>query len=131
MKSLIPLIIGFGLVLSSLADSTSEPAKPPPITKHTYKVDPETFVSHLKHLLPPLPGESTEKLLLRFIKQQNVEFPTYSSRGYDNEGKLVVMTRVSSVAWNQENGTLVVMTTKQAQENIRALVEKILNEKRP
>ncbi len=111
MKTLLILIIGFGLILTSFADSTTAPAPALMFSRH-YTISTETFVSHLKQLAPPKAGESDQELLLRYIEQQHIDLPVPSSIFLDEKG-----------------GRLFVRTTKPSQDKIEKLVVKIVNSK--
>jgi phenylpropionate dioxygenase-like ring-hydroxylating dioxygenase large terminal subunit len=73
MKTLFTFAIGFGLALASLGGSTNQTTSADLLEMRTYKVSTDTFVAHLKHLLPPKAGESDTELLVRFFKQKHVE----------------------------------------------------------
>ena len=73
MKTLLTLIIGFGLALTSFGGSTNQTTSADLLLSRTYKVSVDTFMSHLKHLLPPGPGESDTELLIHFFKQKHIK----------------------------------------------------------
>ena len=109
MKALFTLVIGFGLVCASFGGSTDQATSPELLFSRTYKVSTDTFVAHLKHLLPPKSGETDTELLVRFFKQKDVE-----------------VKPPESVFLNEQMGMLFARATKSDQDKIEKLVEKIV-----
>lgn len=58
-------------VFSLAAASYAAPADQ--LGARVYKMNPETFLAHLKQLLPPKPNESVYDLILRLFKLKGVE----------------------------------------------------------
>jgi len=109
MKALFTLVIGFGLVCASFGGSTDQATSPELLFSRTYKVSADTFVAHLKHLLPPKSGETDTELLVRFFKQKDVE-----------------VKPPESIFLNEQMGMLFARATKSDQDKIEKLVEKIV-----
>ena len=114
MKALLTIIVGFGLVLTSLGDPAEETTPAPQLYTRTYNLNPETFVRNLKQLAPPKSEESNQALLARFLKENNVEM-----------GK----QRHTSVFWDENKGKLRVRATKVEMDKIEILIHQIVNTK--
>jgi hypothetical protein len=108
MKALFALIIGFGLVSTSFGGSSDQTTSPE-LYSRTYQVSADTFVAHLKHLLPPKPGETDTALLVRFFEQKHVEIKP-----------------PESIFLSEEKGLLFARATASDQDKIEKLVEKIV-----
>ena len=108
MKALFPLIIAVGLAFTSFGGSTDQTTSPQ-LFSRVYHVSTNTFVPHLKHLLPPKAGETDTALVVRFFKQKHVEIKP-----------------PEAVFLNEEKGMLFVRATQTDQDEIEKLVEKIM-----
>jgi phenylpropionate dioxygenase-like ring-hydroxylating dioxygenase large terminal subunit len=109
MKALFMFIIGFGLVLTSFGDSTNQTTSADSLEMRSYKVSVDTFVAHLKHLLPPKAGESDTDLLVRFFQQKHVEIKP-----------------PESVFLIEQKGAIFARATKSDQKKIEHLVIEII-----
>ncbi len=109
MKALLTLIIGFVSVSVSLAGSTDQTTSPGLLLSRTYRVSADTFVAHLKHLLPPKPGETDTELLVRFFDLKHIEIKP-----------------PESVFLNEQMGMLFARATKSDQDKIEKLINKII-----
>ena len=108
MKALFTLIIGVGLAFTSFGGSTDQTTSPQLLAR-TYKVSTDTFMAHLKHLLPSNAGETDTALLVRFFKQKGVEIKP-----------------PEAVFWNDKKGLVFVRATASDQSKVEKLVEKIV-----
>ena len=116
MKALLTLIVGFGLVLTSLGDPTKETTTEPvaALIQHSYLVDTKAFVRNLKQLVPLKSGESNLDLLRRFFKENNVKIGIQTSEG---------------VFFNEKNGIIYINTTQAEIDKIVPLIKQILDTK--
>ena len=108
MKTLLTFIIGVGLALTSFGDQTDSPAADG-LFSHAYKVETQTFVSRLRKLAPPKPGESNQELLRRFLQEQHLTFQ-----------------KPAGVFFNEKHGVVSVHGTKDDLEKADVLILKVV-----
>lgn len=73
MKTLLTLVVGFGLICSSLVAQTNElPAVSPQLYSRGFHLDPEDL-SRLRSQVPPIAGETTQDFLMRYLKMKHVD----------------------------------------------------------
>jgi hypothetical protein len=109
MKVLFVLVIGFGLVCVSFGGPADQTTSPELLLSRHFQVNADTFVAHLKHMLPPKSGETDTELLVRFFKQKHVEIKS-----------------PKSVFLNKERGEVFARATEADQNMIEKLIEKIV-----
>src|SRR5258705_4257254 len=107
MKTLLTLVIGFALVLTSFGDPPKDTSSAERLLTRVYKINANTFVRGLKQLAPPKTGEANQDLLLRFLKENHVE--------------------IQKAYLDEQNDRLAVRTTQVDLDKIDALVQKIMN----
>ena len=108
MKTLLTFIIGVGLALTSFGGQTNSPAADG-LFSQSYKVETQTFVSQLRQLAPPKPGESNQELLRRFLQEQHITFQ-----------------KPAGVFFNEKKGIVSVHGAKDDLEKADALILKIV-----
>ena len=111
MKTLFTIIMSLGLVSVGICDSTNQSVDSlqsplAGLIQRTYAAEP--FVSSLKTQLPPKDGESDYSLVLRYLKQNNIE-----------------IQKPGAIFLNEERHQLFVMASKDDQEKIEALISKL------
>jgi hypothetical protein len=109
MKTLLTFITAFGLAFTSFSGSTDQTTSPDLLLVRSYKVSANTFVAHLKHLLPPKGDESDADFLLRFFKQRHVEIKV-----------------PEAIFLNEKKDKLTVKATQANQDKIERLVVEIV-----
>lgn len=112
MKALFVFIIGLGLALTSYGGSTNQTTSPDSVISREYHVNTNTFVAHLKHLLPPKTEGTGTQLVIQFLREKHVEI------------------KFPEAVWlNEAKGVLFVRATPADQDRIEKLVEQIISEK--
>ena len=114
MKLILALVITIGFCFLSLASSTNTLDQAENLLSRSYKLSSSsTFVEHLKNFLPPKPGESDTKLLIRFFKTKRIDIKA-----------------PESVYLNVELNTVFVHAPQSDQDKIERLIELLVRGKR-
>jgi tetratricopeptide (TPR) repeat protein len=103
--------MSLGLVSVGMSDTTNQPAdssQSPQVALTTRTYDIGLFVSSLKTQLPPKDGESDYSLVLRYLKQSNIE-----------------IQKPGAIFLNDERHQLYVRASKADQDKIEALIVKL------
>jgi uncharacterized membrane protein YobD (UPF0266 family) len=91
MKTFLTIIMGFGLIFSSLAGQTNDTATAEPSFYTRVFLFTPSSVSRLQLLLPPKEGESNQELLLRYFETQHVEIMKPATLVFEEKNKRLMI----------------------------------------
>jgi hypothetical protein len=112
MKTLLTVIMGFGLICSSLGDQTNDTAAAEPSLYTRVFLFTPSSVSRLQLLLPPKAGESNQELLLRYFNTQHVE-----------------IKKPATLMFEEKNNRLMIHATPDALNKIEDILSKNFSDK--
>ncbi len=96
MKTVITIILGFGLMFAGVTgckkqNDAQSLSGEPKFFSQSFKVEPRAFISNLRKITPPKPGEPDRALLIRFYTENGINMEPPADVMIDEIGKRLLV----------------------------------------